>query len=175
MDTVRDKKRYEKYLILLILLSLYLSLAETLIPKPFPWLKVGLANIGGIIALEKFGKQMAVEVVVLRILIQGLMLGTLFTPGFIISFVSGMGSLSIMIFLYHFRNKLTLVSISMLSALTHNIIQLLVVYFLLFRNININSKYIMFFIFGFLILGCISGLITGIIGEKLLLRRSKKL
>ena len=69
MDTVKDKKRYEKYLILLILLSLYLSLAETLIPKPFPWLKVGLANIGGIIALEKFGKQMAVEVVVLRILI----------------------------------------------------------------------------------------------------------
>lgn len=175
MDTAKDKKRYEKYLILLILLSLYLSLAETLIPKPFPWLKVGLANIGGIIALEKFGKQMAVEVVVLRILIQGLMLGTLFTPGFIISFVSGMGSLSIMIFLYHFRNKLTLVSISMLSALTHNIIQLLVVYFLLFRNININSKYIMFFIFGFLILGCISGLITGIVGEKLLLRRSKKL
>lgn len=173
--TKKNENRYERYLILLILLSLYLSLAETLIPKPFPWLKVGLANIGGIIALEKFGKKMAVEVVVLRILIQGLMLGTLFTPGFIISFISGMGSLLIMIFLYHFRNKLTLVSISMLSALTHNVIQLLVVYFLLFRNININSKYIMFFVFGFLVLGCISGLITGIIGEKLLLRRSKKI
>lgn len=172
---IKNKNRYEKYLILLILLSLYLSLAETLVPKPFPWLKIGFANIGGIIALEKFGKKMAIEVVILRILIQGLMLGTLFTPGFIISFISGMGSLLIMISLYHFRDKLTLVSISMLSALTHNIIQLLVVYFLLFRNININSKYIMFFVFGFLILGCISGLITGIIGEKLLLRRSKKI
>ncbi|WP_300330978.1 Gx transporter family protein [Fusobacterium sp.] len=170
----KESIKKEKYLILLILLSLYLSLAETLIPKPVPWLKVGLANIGGIIALEKFGKKMAIEVVILRILIQGLMLGTLFTPGFIISFISGMGSLLIMISLYHFREKLTLVSISMASALIHNIIQLSVVYFLLFRNINLNSKYIIFFVFGFLILGCVSGMITGIIGEKLSLRRNIK-
>lgn len=175
MTINKEKNRYEKYLILLILLSLYLSLAESLIPKPVPWLKIGLANIGGIIALEKFGKRMAIEVVILRILIQGLMLGTLFTPGFIISFISGISSLFIMISLYYFRDKLSLVSISIVSALTHNIIQLLVVYFLLFRNININSKYIIFFVFGFLILGCISGMITGIIGERLSLRRNIKI
>lgn len=174
MEKTKQDIRREKYLILLILLSLYLSLAETLIPKPFPWLKIGLANIGGIVALEKFDKKMAIEVVILRIIIQGLMLGTLFTPGFLISFVSGVTSLGIMIFLYKFRNKLSLVSISMASAFVHNIVQLIVVYFLLFRNININSRYIILFVIFFLTLGCISGSVTGIIGEKLLLRRSEK-
>lgn len=164
--------RREKYLIFLILLSLYLSLAETLIPKPFPWLKLGLANIGTIIALEKFGKRMAVEVTLCRIIIQGIMIGTLFSPSFIISLISGIVSVNVMIFFYNFRNRLSLVSISTLSALAHNFVQLLVVYFLMFRNMNLYSRYIVFFIVGFLFLGCIAGAITGFIGEKLLLRRS---
>lgn len=168
----RSSTRREKYLIFLILLSLYLSLAETLIPKPFPWLKLGLANIGTIIALEKFGKKMAVEVTLCRIIIQGIMIGTLFSPSFIISLISGIVSVNVMIFFYNFRNRLSLISISTLSALAHNFVQLLVVYFLMFRNMNLHSRYIVFFIVGFLFLGCIAGAITGFIGEKLLLRRS---
>lgn len=164
--------RREKYLVFLILLSLYLSLAEALIPKPFPWLKIGLSNIGTIIALEKFGKKMAAEVVICRIIIQGIMIGTLFSPGFIISLVSGVVSVSVMIFLYNFRDKLSIVAISVFSALVHNFTQLVVVYFLLFRNINLNSRYIMLFVMGFLFLGCIAGAATGVIGEKLSLRRS---
>ena len=164
--------RREKYLVFLILLSLYLSLAEALIPKPFPWLKIGLSNIGTIIALEKFGKKMAAEVVICRIIIQGIMIGTLFSPGFIISLVSGIVSVSVMIFLYNFRDKLSVVAISVFSALVHNFTQLVVVYFLLFRNINLNSRYIMLFVMGFLFLGCIAGAATGVIGEKLSLRRS---
>lgn len=164
--------RREKYLVFLILLSLYLSLAEALIPKPFPWLKIGLSNIGTIIALEKFGKKMAAEVVICRIIIQGIMIGTLFSPGFIISLVSGIVSVSVMIFLYNFRDKLSIVAISVFSALVHNFTQLVVVYFLLFRNINLNSRYIMLFVMGFLFLGCIAGAATGVIGEKLSLRRS---
>ena len=166
------QKRREKYLVFLILLSLYLSLLETFIPKPFPWLKLGLSNIGTLAALEKFGKKMAFEVVICRIVIQGIMLGTLFSPGFIISLVSGTASVCIMAGLYNFRNRLSLVSISIFSALIHNLTQLTVVYFLLFRNMNINSRYVMVFVTGFLILGAAAGAVTGFIGEKLLLRRS---
>lgn len=166
------QKRREKYLVFLILLSLYLSLLETFIPKPFPWLKLGLSNIGTLAALEKFGKKMAFEVVICRIVIQGIMIGTLFSPGFIISFVSGTASVCIMTMLYNFRNRLSLVAISIFSALIHNLTQLTVVYFLLFRNMNINSRYVMVFVTGFLILGACAGAVTGFIGEKLLLRRS---
>lgn len=170
----KSEIRREKYLVLLILLSLYLSLLEFMIPKPFPWLKLGLSNIGAIIALEKFDKKMALEVTLCRIFIQGIMVGTLFSPSFIISLVSGFISVNIMIFLYTFREKLTLISISMFSAVIHNFIQLIIVYFLLFRNINIHSRYILLFVVGFLFLGCVAGAITGFIGEKLTLRRNQE-
>ena len=86
-EKIKIKKR-EIYLTLFVLLSLYFSLAETIIPKPFPWIKLGIANIATLLALEKFGEKMAIEVTILRIFIQGVMLGTLLSPGFIISFFS---------------------------------------------------------------------------------------
>lgn len=167
-----EKKR-EKYITAFVLLALYLSLLETLIPKPFPWMKIGLANIVIIIALEKFDRKMAFEIYLLRVIIQGVMLGTLFSYGFIISFISGGISTLSSIFLFRFRKYLSLVSICILSAFMHNAIQLIVVYFLMFRNISIESRGIYIFILIFLLMGCASGLITGIICEKLRLRREK--
>lgn len=166
------ERRREKYLIALVLVALYLSLAENFIPKPFPWMKIGLSNIAVLIALEKFDSKFALELVLLRILIQGLMLGTLFTPGFIISLTAGTLTTIFMIGLYRFRKYLSLVAISSLSAFLHNFFQLIVVYFLIFRNISLYSKSIMGFVWVFLIIGVGAGIITGFIGEKLNLRRS---
>ena len=138
-------------------------------------MKIGLSNIAVLIALEKFDSKMAIEVVLLRIFIQALMLGTLFTPGFIISLSAGGVTTLFMVVLYRFRKYLSLLAISSLSAFLHNLIQLIVVYFLLFRNITIYSKSIMMFVWGFLIIGVVAGIITGIIGERLNLRGGKKL
>lgn len=158
----------------LVLLSVYLSLGESLIPKPFPWMKIGLANIATIIALEKYNCKMAIEIVVLRVLIQGVMLGTLFTPSFIISFISGITATGAMIALYRFRDYFSLLAISMLSAFIHNSIQLVIVYFLLFRNIEINSRGIYFFIMIFLGLGVTAGALTGLMVTKIRIRRVEK-
>lgn len=168
----KNIKRREMYLTGLVLVALYLSLAENFIPKPFPWMKLGLSNIAVLIALEKFDSKFAMELVLLRIFIQGLMLGTLFTPGFIISLTAGALTTLFTIFLYRFRNYLSLISISSLSAFLHNLIQLIVVYFLMFRNVSIYSKSIMGFVWIFLFIGVIAGVITGFIAEKLNLRRS---
>ncbi|WP_297406398.1 Gx transporter family protein [uncultured Cetobacterium sp.] len=167
-----DRRR--KYLTALVLLALYLSLVETLIPKPFPWMKLGLANIATIIALEKFDSKMGLEVLLLRVFIQGMMLGTMFSPSFIISLISGGTSTLLTILLFRYRDKLSLIAICIGGAFVHNLTQLIVVYFLLFRNISIMSKSIFIFVWGFLFMGCISGLITGLIGEKLQLRRERK-
>lgn len=163
----------ERYLVALVLIGLYLSIAENFIPKPFPWMKLGLSNIAVLIALEKFSSKFAFEVAVLRIFIQALMLGTLFTPGFIISFTAGVITTLFTIFLYKFRKYLSLISISSLSAFLHNTIQLIVVYFLMFRNIPIYSRSILTFIMIFLALGVVSGAIVGFIAEKLNLRAHK--
>lgn len=167
-----NNKRREMYLTALVLVALYLSLAENFIPKPFPWMKIGLSNIAVLIALEKFDSKFALELVLLRIFIQGLMLGTLFTPGFIISLTAGSLTTIFMIGLYKFRNHLSLIAISSMSAFLHNLFQLIVVYFLMFRNISIYSKSILGFVWIFLIIGVEAGIITGFITEKLNLRRS---
>ena len=138
-------------------------------------MKIGLSNIAVLIALEKFDSKLAIEVVLLRIFIQALMLGTLFTPGFIISLSAGGATTLFMVGLYKFRKYLSLLAISSLSAFLHNLIQLIVVYFLIFRNITLYSKSIMMFVWGFLAIGVVAGIITGFIGEKLNLRRGNKL
>lgn len=167
-----DIKKREMYLTGFVLVALYLSLAENFIPKPFPWMKLGLSNIVVLIALEKFDNKFAFEVVILRIFIQALMLGSLFTPGFIISMSAGSLTTIFMIILYKFRKYLSLIAISSLSAFLHNLLQLIVVYFLLFRNVSIYSKSIMIFVCVFLLIGVIAGMITGFIAEKLNIRRS---
>ena len=169
---IKKEYREEIYLIALVLLGLYLSLIENIIPKPFPWMKIGLSNISVLIALEKFNSKMALQTILLRVFIQALMLGTLFTPNFIISFSAGLVSTLFMIFLYKFRKYLSLLSISCISAFMHNLLQLTVVYFL-FRNISLNSRSIIIFIIFFLGLGVIMGLVTGVIATRLNLKRNK--
>lgn len=164
-------EKKEVYLTLFVLLSLYLSLLETFIPKPFPWMKLGLANIITIFVMEKFGFRMAMETALLRIFIQSLTLGTLFSPGFIISSLSGLSAISVMGFLFRFRSNLSLIAISSFSAMIHNLMQLIVVYFLLYRNISIYSRGVLILVMVFLLIGIISGGITGFICEKIKIRK----
>lgn len=171
MEALNKRRRY---IVAFVLLALYLSLLENLIPKPFPWMKFGLSNLVILVILEKWDKKMAFEVLLLRILIQALMLGTIFSPGFLVSLGSGFLSLSLTVCLFHFRKYLSLVSISCLSAVFHNTVQLVIVYFLLFRNISLQSKSIVAFVLVFLALGVAAGLLTGILVSRLGLRSSKK-
>lgn len=166
------KNRRDMYLTALVLVGLYLSLAENFIPKPLPFMKIGLSNIVTLVAMEKFNSRFAFEVVLLRIFIQGLMLGTIFTIGFILSAVAGTLTTLFLIIIYKFRRYLSLVAISSISAFLHNLIQLVVAYFFIFKNIEL-SKSILTFVLIFLFLGVISGIITGIIAEKLNLRKTK--
>lgn len=166
----KNNRKYTLYLVALVLLSLYLSLGETIIPKPFPWMKIGLANLATLIALKKFGKKMAIEVVVLRVIIQGLMLGTVFAPGFIISFFSGLVSVLVMTALYSYKNKINIITISMIAGFLHNLTQLIVVYLLMFRSVELGSRGILLFVCSFLLIGAISGAIIGIIGDRIKIR-----
>ena len=64
---IKREYREEIYLIALVLLGLYLSLIENIIPKPFPWMKIGLSNISVLIALEKFNSKMALQTIIYKL------------------------------------------------------------------------------------------------------------
>ncbi|BDU49919.1 Gx transporter family protein [Haliovirga abyssi] len=162
----KSEKKRVAYQITLILMALYFSLLESMIPKPFPWMRIGLSNIATLIGIEKFGVNFGIEIVILRIFINSFMLGTMFTPNFFISLGAGFVTVIIMGGLFKFRKYLSLISISGVAGLVHNFIQLIIVYFLLFRNISIFEREIFIFILFFIVMGFISGAIVGFFAEK---------
>lgn len=166
-----DKKK-DAYIITMILMGLYFSLIESLIPKPFPWIKLGFSNIAVLLGMKRLGAKAGIEINVLRIIIQSFMLGTFFTPNFFISFFAGSISACVMAFAYK-KNKFSITAISCLGAFIHNLSQLLFVYFILFRNINIFSKSVLGFVLFFCILGIGTGIFIGIITEQIISRGGK--
>lgn len=168
MDKIalKKQKKEKAHLVTLVLMALYFSMIESLIPKPFPWMKLGLANVSTIIAIKNFGPKMGMRVFFLRVFIQAFVMGTLLTPSFVISFFAGLGSTLLMIFLFKYDKMFSVVGISSFSAVAHNTIQLIVVYFLLFNGINLYSRSIVLFVLLFIMTGWISGGILGYLVNK---------
>ena len=164
MNKAEQKKA--AYQAALIIMSVYFSMLESLIPKPFPWIKIGLANISTVIGMERFGGLFGIEITILRIFIYGFISGTLMTPGFIISSIAGLGSAACMAGLFYFRGKFSTVAISTAGGFIHNICQLTAAYVIFFRNIDINSGGVKVFIFFFMCLGTASGFAVGVVSRK---------
>jgi len=141
---------------LMVSLAVVLSLLENQFMLPsLPWLRIGLANIITLLALMTYGISSAIAVSCIRSLLAGIfgnfvMLIFSFPSALISSFAMG-------IFYYISHEKLSIIGISVIGALIHNITQLLIAYFVL--RITIRS---LLFILPFLIISAlIAGIITG--------------
>ncbi len=151
----------------LIALGLLLFLFEAFIPKPLPWLKLGIANIVTIIALYWYGGKAAFIVSLARIFIGSLFTGNFLTPGFLLSLSGGICAVSVMILFYKVR-VFGIWGISIAGAAAHNAGQVLAAYFLLFDN-PVILQLLPYLIIYSLISGTLVGFITF-----LLLGRLKK-
>lgn len=78
-------------------LAVSLHIIESALPPLLPGLKPGLANIVVIVALCRYGFGTAAWVSLLRVLVSGLLLGTLFSPTFWLSLSGALGSLLILL------------------------------------------------------------------------------
>jgi len=145
------------YLAYLSSMAMILSILEYLIPKPLPWMRIGLANA---ITLYAFGVVKPKEVfyiVVARVLSVSLLIGTFLSTTFILSFTGAVTSYFIMFLFYRYLKKLfSLVGISIVGALSSTFSQLIVV-----NLLYINSKlsyYLLPILASFALVG---GIITG--------------
>lgn len=118
-----------------IFLGLATSLAMSLnilesampIPAPFPGAKLGLANAISLLVIIRYGLKEAILVNILRTILTSLLIGTLFTPVFFLSFSGGLVSAIVMGLVYVFLGKqFSLIGISVLGAVTHSTTQVLV-------------------------------------------------
>ncbi|MFA6937733.1 MAG: Gx transporter family protein [Treponema sp.] len=152
-------------------LCLFLSAVEYAIPKPLPFLRLGLANLPILLAVKlacgentKIKKTEYLILILLKILGQAFISGTLFSYVFLFSaagsFASGIAMLAVYDLICFIKSKrssklelVTNIGLSLAGSLANNISQLVCSKYIMFGE---NTKYIAPILF-------ISGTVTGVI------------
>jgi heptaprenyl diphosphate synthase len=119
---------------LLVSLGLIMHVVESMIPMNavVPGAKLGLANITNLIGLVLFGFQAGLQILLLRVIIGSLITGTFMTMIFYFSITGGILSFLAMALVYYFlRDKFSLIGISVIGAVFHNIGQIIIAYFVI--------------------------------------------
>ncbi len=124
---------------------------------PLPGAKLGLSNIVVIFTMLYLGYGAGIALAILRSLLGSLIGGTFLSVGFFLSFSGALASsLAVALALRWGRRAFSLVGISIIGALTHNLTQLAVVYLLLARQAGL-----LYYLPVLLVAALVSGAITG--------------
>ena len=157
---------YNKDIALLGAFCLFLSAVEYMIPKPLPFMRIGLANLPLMLTLDIFPLPAFLVLVCIKVLGQALITGTLFSYIFLFSLTGTFLSALLMYFLRKISGlnlqkdrNLTFTGISTAGAMVSNLSQLALAYVFIFKE---NVIYIMPL---FLLSGLITGIILGIFCE----------
>lgn len=138
---------------------------ESLLPAPIPWFKLGVANIITLTTLVLYGFKAAMMVTLIRVILASIFIGTFLGPGFILSFGGGISSTAVMGIIFSvFPRLFGPIGLSLIGALTHNIAQLFLAYFIFVRQaepILIVSPIL-------LSLGAATGALNGVISSLLI-------
>jgi len=149
-----------KNLALLGALCLFLSAVEYMIPKPLPFMRIGLANLPLMLALDIFPLPSFFVLVCIKILGQALITGTLFSYIFLFSMTGTFFSALLMFFLRRvFKERITFTGIGTAGAFVSNLSQLALAHVFIFRE---NTRYIAP---AFLAAGLVTGIALGIFCE----------
>ncbi len=148
----------------LVALGVILHRVEALLPLPSPWIKLGLANVMTLAALVFLGFKEAVIVTALRVILGSVVGGTFLGPTFFLSLAGGLSAVILMAWVY--RNgsgPFSLIGVSVSGAYAHTLAIALCVFAVFIREpafLNLLPL--------FLTLALVSGLLTGVIAEKLI-------
>ncbi|MEL7565567.1 MAG: Gx transporter family protein [Dehalobacterium sp.] len=130
MESVKNMISTKKLTVIAILAAQasVLHFLESMFPNPLPipGIKLGLANIITLLALIFLDLKAALQIIVLRTTLGSLFSGTLFGPGFFMSFSGAVTAAFIMALLLRFSKGLSMVGISIAGAAAHNLGQLVI-------------------------------------------------
>ncbi|MBD3167711.1 heptaprenyl diphosphate synthase [bacterium] len=112
-----------------------LAAVEHWLPSPLPWIRLGIANIAGLLALLGLGIGSAYMVSLLRVVLVGVLLGTLGTPAFLLSSGGAVGAVTVMALLSLVPSHIIgPVGLSVAGAWTHMTVQFTLVSLLVVRD-----------------------------------------
>ena len=149
-----QKGEVRKTLALLGAFCLFLSTIEYMIPKPLPFMRIGIANLPLMLALDIFPFPVFLVLVSIKVLGQALVTGTLFSYIFLFSLA---GTFLSAVSMYTLRRllgpgRITFIGVGTAGAMMSNISQLALAWLFIFRD---NVRYIAPPFLG-------AGLVTGI-------------
>lgn len=118
-----QKTKYLAYIALFAALTLVLGYLEAMIPVPvtIPGVKLGLANIAVLIALYLMGPRWALAVMLLKVGVTSLIIGA---PSMALYSLAGSSLAYLGMYAAWSFGKLSLVAVSVIAALLHNIGQI---------------------------------------------------
>lgn len=159
----QTKTKHISQLGMLVAVALVLSYIEYLIPISLgiPGVKLGLANIAGLMALYLLGPADGLAVTVVRIILVGLTFSNPFSM--IYSLAGGLTSMLVMV-VGKRTGKFSLIGVSILGGIIHNIAQLGV------AMIIVETRSLIYYMPVLLIVGTVTGLLIGIVGAGLVKR-----
>ena len=160
MGSLKDAKT-RRTLAMLGAFCLFLSTIEYMIPKPLPFMRIGLANLPLMLALDIFPFPTFLVLVGIKVLGQALITGTLFSYIFLFSLAgTSLAALS----MYGLRRllgrkRVTFIGVGTAGAMMSNISQLTLAWIFIFRD---NVRYIAP---PFLAAGLVTGIALGVFCE----------
>jgi heptaprenyl diphosphate synthase len=105
--------------------ALALFVFEQLLPRPLPWMKLGLANLAVLLALLAQGPVAALAVQLAKWLVGSLLAGSLGGPAFVIAGSAGLGSWAAMALARRWTGALfSPLGLSLIGAAVHQALQL---------------------------------------------------
>ena len=162
MNQKRNRENLEKMMLVILIgsLAIVLGIIESMIPIRLPILgaKLGLANIMIVIGLYYLDAKDMLTVIILKTFLTTLLMGTfsMFAYGFVGALLSYMG---MMLAFKLLGNKMSLLGISILGGILHNVGQIIV------AMILIKTKAIAYYMMFLLPLGAITGIAVGIVAK----------
>lgn len=143
--------------------TLLLSSLEHLVPKPLPFLRLGLANLPLLLILQSIDYPSYFVILLLKVIGQGMVSGTLFSYLFFISLAGTMSSGFAMKLLKGLlKKRVSLVGVSVVGAFISNLAQLQVASWVVYGPTIWVAAPLM------LGLGMITSIILGFLGERYL-------
>ena len=139
---------------------LFLASIEYVIPKPLPFLRIGLANLPLLLALDLFPAAQFFLLLALKVLGQSLLQGSLFSFVFLLSAGGSLaGGLAMLAARRALKGSASLIGISILGALASNLVQLTLARWLAFgRSAWLIAP-------PFLLVGLVSSCILGYLAQ----------
>ena len=152
--------RLHRLVALAAAICLFLASIEYVIPKPLPFLRIGLANLPLLLALDLFPVSHFFLLLGIKILGQSLIQGSLFSFAFLLSLGGSLSSGLVMLAARRaLKGSTSLIGISILGAMASNLVQLTLARYLVFgRSVWMIAP-------AFLLVGLISASILGYLAQ----------